>query len=267
VPGYVSGRSSDGPYVPQAVELQIATLSDLLVDLDLKRQRVISLEPGPASVTRSWSRPDPSAHESLGRTVNTVVDAAARTPQLVTASDGGPAFLAYDGELSLDPYRRDWPVSLLFAGHANVGKVKKAFRSVGFRRSGSTHYLAYQLPDAGLRFDSDRGLKTNCDSAATDVHLRFYAPAEVDHFQDPDLGSMVVATAHLDHADGCGRGTPRFGFSGVAERRVAAAARRLGWRVQQNALVLGNAEPYRRDVRDPSHIWLGDGRATVIWVP
>jgi hypothetical protein len=267
VPGYVPGNSAVGPYEPRAVDLRVATLRDLLVDVDLTRQRIIAVEPGPASVTASWSEPDPSARERLGPDVDTVVDVAARPPRLVKASDGGPSVLAYDGDLSLNPSRRDWGVSLLFTGHATVDKVKDALRKVGFRRRGSTHYLAYRLPGEGLRFDSDRGLKTNCDAAATDVHVRFYAPANVDHFQDPEFGSVVAATAHLDHADGCGIGTPRFGFSGLAERRVAAAASRLGWRVQPDALVLGNAEPYRRDVRDPSHIWLGDGRATLIQVP
>jgi hypothetical protein len=267
VPGYVPGESRAGPYVPRAVDLGVAALRDLLVDVDLGRRRVISVEPGPASVTTSWSNIDPSAHEGLGSDVDAVVDAAARLPRLVKASDRGPAVLAYDGNLSLNPYERDWPVSLLFTGHATIDKVKDALRSVGFTHRGNTHYLAYRLPGQGLRFDSDRGLKTNCDAAATDVHLRMYAPAEVDHFQDPQFGSMVAATAHLDHADGCGTGTPRYGFSGIAERRVAAAARRLGWRVQRDALLMGNTEPYRRDVRDPSHIWLGNGRATVIWVP
>jgi hypothetical protein len=145
--------------------------------------------------------------------------------------------------------------------------VKDALRTAGFTRRGTIHHLAYRLPGAGVRFDSDRGLKTACDAAATDVHLRFYAPAEVDRFQDPTLGSMVAATTHLDHADGCGTGTPRYGFSEEAEQRIATRAARLGWRVQRDALVLGNAEPYRRDVGDPAHIWLGNGRATVIWVP
>jgi hypothetical protein len=267
VPGYVPGESRVGPYVPRAVDIRVATLRDLLVDVDLGRRRVIAVEPGPASVTTSWSNIDPSAHEGLGPDVDTLIDAAARPPRLVNVSDRGPAVFAYDGDLSLDPHLRDWAVSLLFTGHATIDKVKDALRRVGFTRRGNTHYLAYRLPGQGLRFDSDRGLKTNCDAAATDVHLRMYAPAGVDHFQDPQFGSVVAATAHLDHNDGCGTGTPRYGFSGIAERRVAAAARRLGWRVQRDALLMGNAEPYRRDVRDPSHIWLGNGRATVIWVP
>jgi hypothetical protein len=267
VPGYVPGRSPAGPYLPRAVQIGVATLRDLLVDIDLGRKTVIGVEPGPASVTLSWSRTDPTAHEGLGADVDTVVDAAARTLLLVKGSDAGPSFLSYDGDLSLDPRRRDWPVSILFAGRANIDRVKDALRKVGLTRRGSIHELAYRLPGAGLRFDSDRGLKTPCDPAATDVHLRFYAPAAVDHFQDPELGSVVAATAHLDHADGCGIGTPRFGFSEEAEERIARRAASLGWRVQRDALVLGNAEPYRRDVGDPAHIWLGNGRATVIWVP
>jgi hypothetical protein len=267
VPGYVPGRSGAGPYAPRAMQIRVAKLRDLLVDIDLGRRRIIAVEPGPASVVTSTSRIDASAREGLAADVDAVVDAAAHPMRLVKASDAGPSFLAYDGDLSLDPRRRDWPVSLIFAGHANVGKVKDALRTVGFTNRGSTHYLAYRLPGQGLRFDSDRGLKTNCDKSGTDVHLRFYAPADVDHFDDPELGAVVVATAHLDHADNCGVGTPRFGFSGVAERRIAADAKRLGWRVQRDALLLGNAEPYRRDVGDPAHIWLGNGRATVIWVP
>jgi hypothetical protein len=267
VPGYVPGHSRAGPYLPRAVQIGVATLRDLLVDIDLGRKTVIGVEPGPASVTLSWSRTDPTAHEGLGADVDTVVDSAARPPLLVKASDAGPSFLSYDGNLSLDPRRRDWPVSILFAGGATVDKVKDALRKVGFTHRGNTHELAYRLPDAGLRFDSDRGVKTACDPAATDVHLRIYAPAGVDHFQDPELGSVVAATTHLDHADGCGIGTPRFGFSEEAEERIARRAASLGWRVQRDALVLGNAEPYRRDVGDPAHIWFGNGRATVIWVP
>jgi hypothetical protein len=267
VPGYVPGRSRAGPYLSRALYVRVATLRDLLVDVDLARGRVIAVEPGPASVTTSWSRSDPSAHEGLGADVDTVVDSAARPEQLVKASDAGPAFLAYDGDLSLNPGRRDWPVSIVFAGRATVGKVKDALRKVGFTHRGTVHHLAYRLPGAGLRFDSDRGLKTGCDAAATDVHLRFYAPAEADRFQDPQFGSIVAATTHLDHADNCGTGTPRFGFSEEAEQRIAARVRQLGWRVQPDALLLGNAEPYRRDVGDPAHIWLGNGRATLIWVP
>ena len=58
-----------------------------------------------------------------------------------------------------------------------------------------------------------------------------------------------------------------FGFSERAEQQIGARVRTLGWRVEPDRLDLGNAEPYRRDVTDPAHIWLGNGRATLITVP
>jgi hypothetical protein len=59
-----------------------------------------------------------------------------------------------------------------------------------------------------------------------------------------------------------------YGFSEEAARRVAdALAGRLGWRVQRDAIALGNAEPYRRDLAVPDHVWWSDGRATLIRVP
>jgi hypothetical protein len=256
VPGYRPGS----PYVPRLVSLRVAALSDVLVDVDLRTRRVISVEPGPASVTTSWSPSDPAPPQVTATT-------AARPPRMVRTSETGPAFLGYDGNPGLGSGQRDWPVSLVFAGRATVGKVKDALRRVGLTRRGLTQYLAYRRPGGGVRFDGDRGLKTACDQAGTDVHVRLYAPAEVDRFTDPELGSFVVATTHLDQHDNCGTGPPRFGFSAAAEERIAQLARRLGWRVQRDALALGNAEPYRRDVRDPAHIWFDDGRASLIWVP
>jgi hypothetical protein len=194
-------------------------------------------------------------------------DAALRPPRLVRLSDGGPAFLAYDGEPNLDPRLRDWPVSLIFTRHATVSKVKRRLRSVGLTRIGNTHYLPYQVGAAGLRFDGDRGLKGACDGNGTDVHVRVYAPAATDRFVDPEFGSVVVGTAHLDRADGCSVPPTLFGFSEEAERRVGALLARRGWRVQANHLALRNEEPYRRDVADAAHVWRSDGRATVITVP
>jgi hypothetical protein len=268
VPGYVTGSGPRTPYVARTVSLRVKVLRDLLVDVDLRRRRVIAIEPGPESVTTRFTPVDPRATENLAADVDTLSDTANRPPKLIRLSDRGPSFLGDDGELSLDPHRRDWPVSLVFAGGASIDKVKDALLRVGFTRRGISHYLAYRLSGAGLRFDGDRGLKTSCDRAGTDVHLRMYAPAQTNRFIDPLYRSVVVATTHLDHAEpGCPPGPARFGFSEVAERQVAEAARGLGWRVEPDRLSLGNAEPYRRDVGDPAHIWFADGRATVIWVP
>jgi hypothetical protein len=195
-------------------------------------------------------------------------DAPLRPPSLIRLSDAGPAFLDYDGAPDLSAGGRDWAVSLIFAGHASVGKVKAALRTVGFTRPGNAHYLAYRTADGTLRFDSDRGLKTPCAADGTDVHVRLYAPTATDRFTDPEYGSVVVGTTHLDRADGCSTPPQLYGFSEAAERRIAdTVARRLGWRVQRNHLALGNREPYRRDITDSAHVWWNDGRATLVTVP
>jgi hypothetical protein len=51
VPGYVA---TAGGYRLQSVAFTAVELRDLLVDLDLRRGRVIAAEPGPASQTSSW---------------------------------------------------------------------------------------------------------------------------------------------------------------------------------------------------------------------
>jgi hypothetical protein len=200
-------------------------------------------------------------------TLPAIADAPAQKPAFVRLSDQGPAFLSYDGDSSFDPHARDWSVSLIFAGHASVGKVKHALRGFGFTRRGHTRYLAYRVDQTSARFDGDRGLKTACDSSGTDVHVRLYAPTATDRFLDPEYGEVVVGTAHLDRADGCGVPPKLFGFSERAEQRIGVLFRRHGWRVEPDRLDLGNAEPYRRDISDPAHIWLANGRATLITVP
>jgi hypothetical protein len=193
-------------------------------------------------------------------------DVSRHVPNMVRLSESGPAFLDYDGEPTLETSGRDWPVSLIFAGNASIAKVKSGLRSVGLTRPGLTNYLAYRVGNGSLRFDADKGLKTPCDANGTDVHVRLYAPT-ANRFVDPEFGSVVVGTTHLDHGDGCSAPPTVFGSSEIAEQRVAGLLRQRGWRVQVDRLALGNAEPYRRDVSDPAHIWWSDGRATVITVP
>jgi hypothetical protein len=200
-------------------------------------------------------------------TVPAVADAPIRQPLFVRLSDAGPAFLAYDGDASFDRRKTDWPVSLVFAGNASVGKVKQALRRLGFTHRGHTRYLAYRVEGQSARFDGDRGLKTGCDANGTDVHVRLYAPTETDRFLDPDYGSVVVGTVHLDRADGCRVPPQLFGFSELGERRVGELLRGRGWKVEPDRLDFGNAEPYRRDISDPAHVWLSNGRATLVTVP
>ena len=258
VPGYVSAAAG---YRPQLVSFTAPRLSDLLVDVDPRRSKVIAVQPGPRSQTSHWAPQQPLAPPAA-------TDASRRAPALVRLSEAGPAFLAYDGAPDFMAGGRDWPVSLIFTGHASVGAIKHVLRSIGFTRTGHTRYLAYRPSSGSPRFDGDRGLKTPCDGDGTDVHLRLYAPPATDRFSDPEYGSVVVGTAHLDRADGCSTAPTLFGFSEDAERQIAdIVATRLGWRVQRSRLALGNAEGYRRDSTDSGRVWWSDGRATLITVP
>jgi hypothetical protein len=262
VPAYVPDAHAASGYGLRRVTLSAPVLRDLLVDVDLTKGRVIAADPGPRS------RTDGSQGSAGPTPVDSPADASSADPELVRLSDTGPAFMAYDGTAALSRGARDWGVSLIFTGRANVRKVKRALRKLGFQHSGRTSYLPYRAEGSGLRFDGDRGVKTSCDAQSTDVHLRLYAPSATDRFRDPEFGDVVVATAHLDRGDGCGSAPTLFGFSERAEERIASLiARQLHWPVMQDRLALGNPEPYRRDIGDRAHVWWSDGRATLIAVP
>ncbi|MCW3016022.1 MAG: hypothetical protein JWO02_3114 [Solirubrobacterales bacterium] len=255
----------------EPVRMHARALRDVLIDVDLRRQAVIAVQPGPASSMASWT---PVSNPGAGRAKSedekpVTTFTALHPPRLRQLSVTGPEFFAEDGDPTLRRDGRDWPVSLIFAGAATVPKVKAALRAVGLVRRGHPRSLGYRLPDSDLlRFDGDRGLKQPCDADATDLHVRLYAPTATDRFVDPEYGSVVLGTVHLDHVDGCGTGPSLYGFSERAEGRLAGLlATRLGWQVRADALAVGNAEPLRRDAVSAGHVWLADGAATVVTVP
>jgi hypothetical protein len=55
VPAYAPAANGSSGYRPQIVRLQAKVLRDLLIDIDLHRNRVIALEPGPQSQTKVWT--------------------------------------------------------------------------------------------------------------------------------------------------------------------------------------------------------------------
>jgi hypothetical protein len=183
---------------------------------------------------------------------------------------GGDLFANYDfngPQIGADD--ADWPVGLVFTGNASVLKVKLALRAA-FPWPGSVEYGIVQEDAPAPLADADRGQKSRlCSLIAPSVHYRLYAPPD-GSFESPALGRYVIGTAHLDVGE-CGP-SPVFGWSEVAEARVAEAAARLGWSVQPDAFDLGNAEPARWEGPPTggfpgNHLWLADGRATRIVVP
>lgn len=103
VPAYVPAVGVASGYRPLLVTLSAAVLRDLLVDVDLAKQRVIAAQPGPRS------RSDGAQGIAGPTPVESPADAPRALPQLVRLSETGPAFLAYDGTASLDRGARDWP--------------------------------------------------------------------------------------------------------------------------------------------------------------
>lgn len=197
--------------------------------------------------------------------------ATASQPPVAASPDGGATrFLTYDFEnASVGADNQDWPVTLVFRGHATVAKVKRAL-GPAFRWPGS---LQYGLVAQGGRFawDVDAGRKTAiCSLLRPSVHYRLYAMPFTGRLRSPVLGDYVVGTTHQDRGE-CGP-HPVAGWSEDAEAVVAGAARRLGWNVQEDALDLGNAEAPRWEGAPTGpwpggHFWDNDGRATVIDVP
>lgn len=55
VPEYVPAANRPPGYLTQSATLRATVLRDLLVDVDLSRDRVIALEPGPRSQTKAWT--------------------------------------------------------------------------------------------------------------------------------------------------------------------------------------------------------------------
>jgi hypothetical protein len=249
---------------PEQARMTAATLSDLVLDVDVPHSRVVGIQPGPGSHVTAWSLTKPAGPSEDERLSSAFTPR--RPPRLLRLSDSGPAFFTQDGDPTLEGSARDWPVSLLFTGNATIAKVKAGMRQLGLVRRGHSRFLGYRTAGDVIRFDGDRGLKTACDANATDLHVRLYAPTATDTFVDSKLGHVVVATVHLDHRDGCGAGPQQFGFSERAERALARLIGRLGWRVTIDQYSLGNQEPLRRDTADPSHIWQSDGLATGVVV-
>lgn len=244
-----------------------------------------------------WSRAAAVAVAALAAVLTVTGSAFSATPShrpaFVDLTDGGDAFLNYDGtsDRSLSRTLRDWPVTLMFHNSGSVYKAKAALADIGWTRQGSEQYMPYKPSQRGrVRFDGDRGRKTHCissDSGDPDRahynHARVYGQphegkdSKNDRFYDRRFGYFAVATTHQDYGEfGCGRRT-FFGYSERVEKLIADELESR-FTINRNYLGLGNREgncdrdldpcQARRDVNDGSrHRWQSNGFATLILMP
>jgi hypothetical protein len=203
--------------------------------------------------------------------------ASAPGPRAISLDGGATSFLNYDfTSPQVGAQNQDWPVSVIFQGNASVLGLRLAL-GADLPWPGGAEYASVIQGDHAA-WSADPGLKTSpCPGpGAFAVHLRLYAPGllgtlgSLGSFRSPVLGSYVIGTTHLDVGE-CGP-APVFGWSEVAEAAVADIARRRGWRVEEDAIDLGNAEAPRWDGAPSGgypgrHLWWSDGRATVVHVP
>jgi hypothetical protein len=66
LPAYIPAANRSSGYRTQTVGLRATVLRDLLVDIDLRQNRVIAVEPGPRSQTKAWIPSDAPAPAGAG---------------------------------------------------------------------------------------------------------------------------------------------------------------------------------------------------------
>ena len=120
---------------------------------------------------------------------------------------------AYTMACRTSPSNVDMPIRFLFAGEANVNKVKyhldgncPARSPIGFAgfpalcASGGAkcHWRIDRFITATYYIDQDEGINAAW-SCELDRHMRIYAYAGLDYNQESGYGKYVVAAVHKDH--------------------------------------------------------------------
>jgi hypothetical protein len=129
----------------------------------------------------------------------------------------GPWYPAGDPHAhgSLGSTNRDWPITMIFWHEASKSRIRDALAktgplgSSGFRmKSGAETFEPYKFVNqqtgaVSRGYDSDQGMKTDCNSVGTDIHVRLYSAAQ-HRLYDPSSGGWghyVIASTHLDHGE------------------------------------------------------------------
>jgi hypothetical protein len=192
---------------------------------------------------------------------------------LACASQDDDWFFTYDFEsASTASTNCDWPVTLVFWGHATVAKVKAAL-SPSLPIYGNPEYGRVRdqpLRRRGFVWVTDRGVKTLSLTKA--LHMRLYADAD-GSLSNTTWGEYVIATTHYDISELSSN--PTFGMSEDAAAAIEAVCAGV-WgagAVAADVVPLGNVEAYRVEQRPKSgggvesHAWQCDGLASLVYVP
>ncbi|HEX8067524.1 MAG TPA: hypothetical protein VF520_13480 [Thermoleophilaceae bacterium] len=129
----------------------------------------------------------------------------------------GPWYPATDRNAhgSKDPNKRDWPITVIFWHEASKSRIRAALgksgplASAGFRMNsgarvfGPYKFVNQQNGEITKGYDSDQGMKNDCNEVGTNIHVRLYS-ADQHRLYDPSQngwGHYVVASTHLDHGE------------------------------------------------------------------
>lgn len=200
-------------------------------------------------------------------------------PSAMAGYSQSPPQYKYVGTVSFENYdfqtqqayqwNVDWPVTLMFAGHAEVDKVKNILGGA-FASTGNPMY-DFTFDNGVGAWDTDSGRKNphgSCsDHSKIDIHARFYADPRFDYDYDyNNFAYMLIATTHHDVEEGCS--DEWFGDSGWAEHQFVVEYSSHPSQVDsiyENNADFGNFEgPYRWD--DSKHRYDNDGAASIIFI-
>lgn len=210
----------------------------------------------------------------LGISLALPVAASAWTPADLRAfSQDEDRFLTYDFEsASARLSNCDWPVTIVFWGHASVSKVKTALGSTLVLPGNAMYAYVSDAPQRKRPYvwASDRGVKSFSLTRA--LHVRLYADAD-GRLTNESWGDYVIATTHFDFNELSS--DPTFGRSEEAAAAVEALCV-TAWgaaAVVPDVLPLANVEADRVETSVSSgggvtsHYWQCDGLATMVYVP
>jgi len=178
----------------------------------------------------------------------------------------------------------DRPISMFFAGNAEVDKIKDAMWGHEELTANPCYLLLKDYSySSSSEWVSDKGTKEihshisyprYPDGPSPDFdHMRLYAPSAWDHFYNSNLGYYVLGTNHCD-IDEIAPLSANADSEFASDRALLYINDHVGWYTQEDWNYLYNAEPVDMDHEwkwtPPGynfHYYYNDGYAHLVIVP